>query len=419
MTKFPAFITALCTSFLQLPVGVPTGPLSYPWNASAPGWFQEEIKLADSIFLGRFVKRERISREFTYRTNGYSDPILWVDTFERLSDEGSKGALENQRVLTFEFGEGSKSPAVGATYMIAVMKPLRGDARLYFTPGSSGPLFRIRASSDAVEVGGLICVSASEVLRARDPLGKEDLRGTMLLTLTRSLGSFDSAQQVKAVVERIRAMNLIELIRRRKSGGPDFDFAIAGEDSERWIEARMTPILKDSLSKLKGDNQRADALALLTIMPGGESHGREMFELLKRLARQQRWNLAPYNCRISVVPASERMQAAREFPGHPREFFFPYPDVAGLAAKDRPPPADEATIRTIISWLPTARPTFAIQLLRLLSSWADRSQMSPDLKLNPKVSTGPWKNGEPVVENLEFLIKLWRENPPPIRRSGS
>lgn len=241
----------------------------------------------------------------------------------------------------------------------------------------------------------------------------------MLLTLTTSLGGLQTAGQIKGTVDRILDMNLVPFVREEHHGGPEFTFSIAGMRSRQWIESRITPLLKEALTKLKGDEMRADVLALLTRMPGGESHGREMFELLKRLAGQKKWGLVPDNCNISIVPSKERMQAAHQFPGAPREFFFPFPDVGGIEAKKRPPPPDDATIRMIISWLPSARPTFAIQLLRLLSSWADRSQMSPDLKLNPKVSTGPWKNGEPVVENLEFLIKLWRENPPPIRRSGS
>ncbi len=200
------------------------------------------------------------------------------------------------------------------------------------------------------------------------------------------------------------------------TGGPEFDLTICGQPSSDWMATELTPVLKSSLAKHKGDEMRAPLLGLLTLIPGNESYAREMFELLKRLAAQNKWSWTA-SCDITAIPANERMRAAHQFPGQPRERFFPFPDVPIIDVKKRPPAPDDTTIRMIISWLPSARSTFAIRLLKLLASWADRSQMSPDLKLNPKVSTGPWKNGEPVVENLDFLIKLWRENPPPIRRN--
>lgn len=391
-------------------------PASYPWNMSESGYFQERIQSVDRVLHAKFVRRDQAEFQIVYNSPSLPRPTFWVDEFVPLSDDGKVLKGPPLRVVTARYVGSGVAPEPDETYLLLVTKPMRGETRMLVEHFPVGTL-RIKTPASSLEVAGLACTPVKRILRARDLDGHEDLVGTLFLTLAAALGDQTNRLAINAIVERIQKMNFTSfLLDRNGTGGPEFDLAIAGQPSSEWMSTEMTPVVKSSLAKLKGDEMRAPLLGLLTWISGNESYAREMFELLKRLAAQKKWSWTA-SCNITSVPSKERMQAAHQFPGQPRERFFPFPDVAGIESKKRPPPPDDATIRMIISWLPSARPTFAIKLLRLLSSWADRSQMSPDLKLNPKVSTGPWKDGEPVVENLEFLIKLWRENPPPIRRS--
>lgn len=393
-------------------------PESYPWNMSESGYFQDRIKNVDRVLFAKFVQRRDAEFQIVYNSPSLSRPSFWVDEFILLSDDGKRLEEAPLRVVTARYVGSGVAPKPNETYLLLVTKPLRGETRMLVEHFPIGTL-RIKTPATAQEVAGLACSPLKRVLRARDSEGREDIVGTLFLTHAASLGDARDRRSMNQILERINRMNFnAYVIGRNPAGAPDFDLSIGGRDPWHWMEAELAPVLKTAASKFKEDELRAVPLGLQSYMPGHEVAGREMFDLLKRLARQGKWQFAS-RCNLAMINAKERMQAAHQFPGAPREFFFPFPDVGGIEAKKRPPPPDDATIRMIISWLPSARPTFAIKLLRLLSSWADRSQMSPDLKLNPKVSTGPWKNGEPVVENLDFLIKLWRENPPPIRRTGN
>lgn len=199
-----------------------------------------------------------------------------MDEFILLSDDGKRLEEAPLRVVTARYVGSGVAPEPDETYLLLVTKPMRGETRMLVEHFAVGTL-RIKTPATAQEVAGLACTPVKRVLRARDRDGHEDVVGTLFLTLSASLGDQTSRLAINVTVERLQRMNFTSfLLDRNGTGGPEFDLEIAGQPSSEWMATKMTPVVKSSLAKLKGDEMRAPLLGLLTWISGNESYAREM-----------------------------------------------------------------------------------------------------------------------------------------------
>jgi hypothetical protein len=130
---------------------------------------------------------------------------------------------------------------------------------------------------------------------------------------------------------------------------------------------------------------------------GDRAADRKCFDITMKLVRKGKWP-AYGHPGMTAASSDELASLADEFSRF-RPEFFRYLES---------PPSDK-WIPKVISWLDNADSEFAESVLSRLASWAWRPDLEP--KIAPK-----YVNRQPVILNRAELTKIWKENPPQIKR---
>lgn len=412
--------TALCLNAATAQVALsPEIATSYPWNPLASRYDWDELKKLRHVYLAKLISRTVTSNKILFKPDSYSSPTVFLDRFELLSDDGKPtDKKESLDVVTAEYRppgqtrmsvEPSLKP--GHIYLVGIEEPL-GFHVVVNAHGSHEEGSRLKIELERGQVVGLLCLCSDEVRRSSNTEGNEDPMATLLLSIGLSLAR---AQTELEASERIDILEHLKFPYYVDDRIPDPEtlkphkLVLAGVPSPDWMKRVFVPTLMPVLNAAKNTDISIYGFGLVSrISPEGAEASKRYFELKYAAAKAGkgfRYNPIGY---MYAVGKERLFKAAAELPSHSQ--FFPYTEM------DKPPP--DAEIRTIISWLDKVNNSFAISLLKCLAAWADKKAAGITFSLKPKLLP-EYKNGEQLVENKEFLIRLWQENPPPIRRGGS
>lgn len=350
--------------------------LSYPLSSRGTqvtmAWLDRFSDCAIATFRSRRVVNASAS------ANAPADTKFYLDKFiVKSSASGIKGELE---VLTGALGNAA-APRSGQVYCIAYAKPT-GSAHKVFLNYGADPYIQVIGSGTWQTGIGLFATQVDKV-----PVG--NARTAFLLTVARQFSLIDKEEEASALSEIVRTLGTNEWAR----------LEIGKTDAPTWCAAQFEPTATSMFSK-QSSGVQFHILATCSSLPGSKLR-RAFFDLrigLDRKGVRPLTRLGRYRPDVSV---DELAVAANASPALRRHLY---------GCIDEPP--SDRSAKLIVGWLTTAPSDFAMEIFGDLARWSGKR----DLK--PKRAAKADANGLPAILNRDELLKVWRDNPPPMRRKG-
>jgi hypothetical protein len=363
-----AFICGATWSVAQRDVEQSSYPLTSINSTVTAGWFDKMSGLA----IVKWRSRKKV--DLPLSSNAFRTVSLYLDTF--VTDDGRREI----HALTGSEMSNLSVPSPKAHYCL-IFQTSPGKAHL-LTVNHMGVDQVVQAIGEESWVTGIGLVPC-KTLREKG----NDVQTNLLLTIGDLFSKATTADEAFALCELVRALSPNDWVNRQFGG------VTAGS----WCRDTFEPIATTNLDKKAGD-VKIQVLAACSSMPGSRLR-HKFFETRVALDRRGVHPFLKMGKYAPDVTVDELAAAAIASPFLRQHFYSAIED----------PPSDKF-IKTFVDWAESGPSDFAMEILGDLARWSGRKDLKP--KHAPRADA----DGQPIILNRVELIKVWRENPPPIKR---